>query len=107
MKATMSYREIPMRRALALLFVLVLVSWPVLAQSPGGAPFKIDFDSKNDVRPEDRAAPGGENHTWLNVRFTVSIVGTPIEVPGEVYKIIIEENGIVAMKLDVPQPAAS
>jgi Mg-chelatase subunit ChlD len=81
--------------ALVLLAVAVVPAFP---QGSASAPFKIEFDPKNDIQPEQK---GG---LQVTVKFSVVRVAGKGDEPAKNYKVVIKEDGREVKRVDVPEP---
>jgi len=90
--------------AVAVLFASLL---PLVAQTGGGAPYRLDFNPARDVRILDRDQEGVQG-LFIKVKFTVTAQGDHAEeLSAANYKIVIEEDGRRVREEDVPRPAPS
>src|SRR5262245_31012963 len=90
-----------MRRAvLAGTGMLVLIVCSLRADSePAAPPYRVEFDPERGV--EGFGEHQGRKSWFITVRFAVTRQGDP--KPGDVYKIIVEEEGKKRLELEPPK----
>lgn len=95
------------RLALIALFLgmLLVVGGTALSQDAAKVPYKIDFDSVNDVKTHEHDKDGREG-LFITVKFAITGTEAGAGV-GNDYLILIEENGKEVRRVEIPRPTVS